>query len=68
MQEGRFMFVAALEGIHQDRESWMSQSCPEIEEHLETSTQVKENEQEGQKIDNQAHNNSQYKVRQVLFT
>ena len=60
------MFVAALERIHEDRESRMSQSCP-VEALLETSTWVQTNEQERQKIKCEVHNNGQCKIRQVLF-
>ena len=60
------MFVAALESIHKDRESRMSQSCP-VEALLERSTWVQTNEHKRQKIKNEAHSNSQYKLRQVLF-
>ena len=60
------MSVAALEGIHQDSEGWMSQPCP-VEALLETSTRVQINEQEGQKIEDKAHGNSQRKIRHMLL-
>ena len=60
------MFVAALEGIHKDRESWMSHSCP-VEAFMKINTRVYTNEQERQKIEDKAHSNGQHKVRQVLF-
>ena len=44
----------------------MSKTGP-VETLLETSPRVQTNEQERQKIEDKAHSNSQYKVRQVLF-
>ena len=65
-EEFFFPSVKSVKG-YREHCSLMTQSCPEIEEFLEKSTRVQESEQERQKIETKAHNNSQYKVRQVMF-
>ena len=59
MQVERFMSVAALESIHEDRKTWISQFC-HVEALLEMNTWVKKmSSNRKKKIKDEARHNSQ---------